>query len=115
VTCRPGNETVLSKEKADQSPSRRYRQNRTLSDARRRRIPQVGLRPSFVTPAAALCHPDCRWPVILIVALQARTCRSTRPALVRRSMVVRLRSRANGPSGRLFAGCFTLPPKWLSG
>ena len=33
-------------------------------------IPQVGLRPSFVTPAAAQCHPDCRWLVIQIVALQ---------------------------------------------
>jgi len=33
-------------------------------------IPQVGLRPSFVTPAVAHCHPDCRWLVILIVALQ---------------------------------------------
>jgi hypothetical protein len=31
-------------------------------------IPQVGLRPSFVTPAAAQCHPDCRWLVIQIVA-----------------------------------------------
>jgi hypothetical protein len=31
---------------------------------------QVGLRPSFVTPAATHCHPDCRWLVILIVALQ---------------------------------------------
>ena len=29
----------------------------------------VGLRPSFVTPAATQCHPDCRWLVIQIVAL----------------------------------------------
>jgi len=31
-------------------------------------IPQVGLSPPFVIPAAADCHPDCRWPVIQIVA-----------------------------------------------
>ena len=31
----------------------------------------VGLRPTFVTPAAAHSHPDCRSILILIVALHA--------------------------------------------
>ncbi|QDM25968.1 hypothetical protein FNL56_07510 [Tardiphaga sp. vice304] len=33
-------------------------------------VPPVGLRPPFVTPAAAHSHPDCRGILILIVALQ---------------------------------------------
>ncbi|QDM26027.1 hypothetical protein FNL56_07945 [Tardiphaga sp. vice304] len=32
-------------------------------------VPPVGLRPPFVTPAAAHSHPDCRGILILIVAL----------------------------------------------
>jgi hypothetical protein len=32
-------------------------------------VTQVGLRPPFVTPAAAHSHPDCRWILTLIVAL----------------------------------------------
>jgi hypothetical protein len=31
-------------------------------------VTTVGLRPPFVTPAAAYSHPDCRWILILIVA-----------------------------------------------
>ena len=34
-------------------------------------VSTVGLRPSFVTPAAAHSHPDCRAILILIVAPQA--------------------------------------------
>lgn len=64
MTCRPGNETVLSKEKTDQSPSRRYRQKRALSDARRRR---GVLRSGYALPSS----PRRRRTVILIVALQA--------------------------------------------
>src|ERR1019366_10557854 len=37
--------------------------------------PPVGLRPPFVTPAAAHSHPDCRWILILIVAPQRRQLR----------------------------------------
>jgi hypothetical protein len=33
-------------------------------------VTTVGLRPPFVTPAAAYSHPDCRWILILIVAPQ---------------------------------------------
>jgi hypothetical protein len=33
-------------------------------------VTTVGLRPPFVTPAAAHSHPDCRWILILIVAPQ---------------------------------------------
>jgi hypothetical protein len=35
-------------------------------------VTPVGLRPPFVTPAAALSHPDCRGIPILIVAPQLR-------------------------------------------
>ena len=35
-------------------------------------VSTVGLRPSFVTPAAAHSHPDCRAILILIVAPQAQ-------------------------------------------
>ena len=35
-------------------------------------VSTVGLRPSFVTPAAAHSHPDCRAILILIVAPHAR-------------------------------------------
>ena len=31
-------------------------------------VTPVGLRPPFVTPAAAHSHPDCRWILTLIVA-----------------------------------------------
>jgi hypothetical protein len=61
VTCRPGNETVLSKEKADQSPSRRYRQNRALSDTA---PPPEFLRSGYALPSS----PRRRRSVILIVA-----------------------------------------------
>ena len=61
MTCRPGNETVLSKEKVDQSPSRRYRQNRALSDT----APPPGfLRSGYALPSS----PRRRRRVILIVA-----------------------------------------------
>src|ERR1700738_51053 len=69
VTCRPAKELVLSKEKPIpyQPP---LPPNEVLSavDAAAGVTP-VGLRPPFITPAAAHSHPDCRGILILIVAL----------------------------------------------
>ena len=68
MTCRPAKELVLSKEKPIpyQPP---LPPNEALSgvDAAAGVTP-VGLRPPFVTPAAAHSHPDCRGIPILIVA-----------------------------------------------
>jgi hypothetical protein len=43
-------------------------------------VPPVGLRPPFVTPAAAHSHPDCRGILILIVAPQLDHFASELPA-----------------------------------
>jgi hypothetical protein len=69
VTCRPGKKSILSTEKVDPYSSRRLPPDEaTRALAAATRISTVGLRPSFVIPAAAHSHPDCRAILILIVA-----------------------------------------------
>jgi hypothetical protein len=71
VTCRPGKKSVLSTREArslTQPPLPPDEATWTLAAAAG--ISTVGLRPSFVTPAAAHSHPDCRAILILIVAPQ---------------------------------------------
>jgi hypothetical protein len=71
VTCRPGKKSILSTEKVDPYSSRRLPPDEaTRALAAATRISTVGLRPSFVIPAAAHSHPDCRAILILIVAPQ---------------------------------------------
>src|ERR1700738_1871271 len=71
VTCRPAKELVLSKEKPiPYQPPLPPNEAPSGVDAAAGVTP-VGLRPPFVTPAAAHSHPDCRGIPILIVALQA--------------------------------------------
>ena len=48
-------------EKADPLPNRRYRQTWPFGRAAAAGVTPVGLRPPFVTPAAAHSHPDRRW------------------------------------------------------
>ena len=55
-------------EKADPLPNRRYRQTWPFGRAAAAGVTPVGLRPPFVTPAAAHSHPDRRWILTLIVA-----------------------------------------------
>lgn len=69
MTCRPAKELVLSKEKPiPYQPPLPPNEAPSGVDAAAGVTP-VGLRPSFVTPAAAHSHPDCRGIPILIVAL----------------------------------------------
>ena len=71
MTCRPAKELVLSKEKPiPYQPPLPPNEAPSGVDAAAGVTP-VGLRPPFVTPAAAHSHPDCRGIPILIVALQA--------------------------------------------
>jgi hypothetical protein len=68
VTCRPAKELVLSKEKPiPYQPPLPPNEAPSGVDAAAGVTP-VGLRPPFVTPAAALSHPDYRGIPILIVA-----------------------------------------------
>jgi transposase len=68
VTCRPAKELVLSKEKPiPYQPPLPPNEAPSGVDAAAGVTP-VGLRPPFVTPAAAHSHPDCRGIPILIVA-----------------------------------------------
>src|ERR1700677_4223108 len=68
VTCRPAKELVLSKEKPiPYQPPLPPNEAPSGIDAAAGVTP-VGLRPPFVTPAAAHSHPDCRGIPILIVA-----------------------------------------------
>src|SRR3954451_2789979 len=70
VTCRPAKELVLSKEKPiPYQPPLPPNEAPSGVDAAAGVTP-VGLRPPFVTPAAAHSHPDCRGIPILIVALE---------------------------------------------
>jgi transposase len=70
VTCRPAKELVLSKEKPiPYQPPLPPNEAPSGVDAAAGVTP-VGLRPPFVTPAAAHSHPDCRGIPILIVAPQ---------------------------------------------
>ena len=70
MTCRPAKELVLSKEKPiPYQPPLPPNEAPSGVDAAAGVTP-VGLRPPFVTPAAAHSHPDCRGIPILIVALQ---------------------------------------------
>src|ERR1700677_4441213 len=70
VTCRPAKELVLSKEKPiPYQPPLPPNEAPSGIDAAAGVTP-VGLRPPFVTPAAAHSHPDCRGIPILIVAPQ---------------------------------------------
>src|ERR1700677_744045 len=72
VTCRPAKELVLSKEKPiSYQPPLPPNEAPSGIDAAAGVTP-VGLRPPFVTPAAAHSHPDCRGIPILIVAPQRR-------------------------------------------
>src|ERR1700677_5062580 len=71
LTCRPAKELVLSKEKPiPYQPPLPPNEAPSGIDAAAGVTP-VGLRPPFVTPAAAHSHPDCRGILILIVALEA--------------------------------------------
>jgi hypothetical protein len=68
VTCRPAKELVLSKEKPiPYQPPLPPNEAPSGVDAAAGVTP-VGLRPPFVTPAAAHSHPDCRGIPIQIVA-----------------------------------------------
>ena len=68
MTCRPAKELVLSKEKPiPYQPPLPPNEAPSGVDAAAGVTP-VGLRPPFVTPAAAHSHPDCRGIPILIVA-----------------------------------------------
>lgn len=70
MTCRPAKELVLSKEKPiPYQPPLPPNEAPSGVDAAAGVTP-VGLRPPFVTPAAAHSHPDCRGIPILIVAPQ---------------------------------------------
>src|ERR1700677_2768365 len=70
LTCRPAKELVLSKEKPiPYQPPLPPNEAPSGIDAAAGVTP-VGLRPPFVTPAAAHSHPDCRGIPILIVAPQ---------------------------------------------
>ena len=70
MTCRPAKELVLSKEKPiPYQPPLPPNEAPSGVDAAAGVTP-VGLRPPFVTPAAAHSHPDCRGILILIVALE---------------------------------------------
>lgn len=69
MTCRPAKELVLSKEKPiPYQPPLPPNEAPSGVDAAAGVTP-VGLRPPFVTPAAAHSHPDCRGIPILIDAL----------------------------------------------
>ena len=68
MTCRPGKELVLSKEKADPLPAAVTAKRGPSGIDAAAGVTPVGLRPPFVTPAAAHSHPDCRGILILIVA-----------------------------------------------
>ena len=70
MTCRPAKELVLSKEKPiPYQPPLPPNEAPSGVDAAAGVTP-VGLRPPFVTPAAAHSHPDCRGIPILIDALE---------------------------------------------
>ena len=77
MTCRPAKELVLSKEKPiPYQPPLPPNEAPSGVDAAAGVTP-VGLRPPFVTPAAAHSHPDCRGILILIVAPHTGKIRNT--------------------------------------
>src|SRR3954454_1477087 len=79
VTGRPAKERVLSKEKpTPYQPPLPANEAPSGVDAAAGVTP-VGLRPPFVTPAAAHSHPDCRGILILIVAPQSAGFPAKRP------------------------------------
>src|SRR6202035_1137306 len=81
VTCRPAKELVLSKEKPiPYQPPLPPNEAPSGVDAAAGVTP-VGLRPPFVTPAAALSHPDCRGIPILIVAPHSMISEARRSAV----------------------------------
>ena len=85
MTCRPAKELVLSKEKPiPYQPPLPPNEAPSGVDAAAGVTP-VGLRPPFVTPAAAHSHPDCRGIPILIVALDRCDRGAEETKLARRS------------------------------
>jgi len=70
VTCRPGNESVLLKRKPILTQPPLPPDVALRARAAAAGVTPVGLRPPFVTPAAAHSHPDCRWILTLIDARQ---------------------------------------------
>ena len=82
MTCRPAKELVLSKEKPiPYQPPLPPNEAPSGVDAAAGVTP-VGLRPPFVTPAAAHSHPDCRGIPILIVAPHSRAYKKNDQAFV---------------------------------
>src|ERR1700679_1825804 len=91
VTCGPAKELALSREKPiPYQPPLPPNEAPSGIDAAAGVTP-VGLRPPFVTPAAAHSHPDCRGIPILIVAPQpapARKHTTTWAAFIRVHLAV---------------------------